>query len=88
MKSKNWCPHCHKDTLFPTGKFPLWHGDLPIDSVEYERWECRNPVCAEAWEKVSNHSQHHPSEVPPVPWHSARKKDGSPTRDPRWSVTR
>ncbi len=79
-KSPNWCPHCHKDTLFPTGKFPKWawatvENPPPIDALEYEEWECRNSVCEEAWRAVGQNG----------PWRSARKKDGSHSRDPRWN---
>ena len=79
MKSPNWCPNCHQDTLFPTGELPKWawatpDNPPPIDALEFEEWECRNPVCEEQWRAVGQGG----------PWRSARKKDGSCTRDPRW----
>jgi hypothetical protein len=85
-KSPYWCPHCFQDTLRPSSLPIVWHIEPPlIDAAEYRRWDCQNPTCAEAWEKTSPHSQYHPNETPPVPWHSARKPDGSSTRDPRYS---
>ncbi len=79
-KNLHWCPNCHQDTLFPTGRFPKWdwatpEDSPPIDAAEFEEWECRNPVCEEAWRKMGQGG----------PWRCARKKDGAATRDPRWT---
>lgn len=71
-----WCPHCHQDTLRPTGRHPEWHTDPPpIDADEYWEFQCQNPICEEIWRAMGQDG----------PWTSARKHDGSHSRDPRWS---
>jgi hypothetical protein len=79
-KSPYWCPNCHQDTLKPTGRRAQFasHTEAdppPIDAHEFWEWECENPVCEERWRALGQNG----------PWRSARKRDGSPTRDPRWS---